>query len=267
VFAQINGIRLSYNDHGSREGNAVVFLHGFPFNQSMWSDQVGLLKERFRVITYDHRGLGESGIGDGQFTLEFLVDDLIALLDHLNIQKAILCGLSMGGYVALRAVERNPERIQALVLCDTRSEADSNLAKIGRSSSINIIKNEGLSKFSESFLVNIFAAASLRNHPDRVERVRRMILDNNPLGVCGMLLALASRTNTTSALPQVRIPTLVLVGEKDTITPPSAAENLKFHIPLAQMAVIPNAAHMSNIENPDLFNQHLTHFLESIHTA
>src|ERR1041385_1473418 len=158
--AMINGLRLHYVDTGKSPGIAVLFIHGFPFNHTMWQAQIELLKPHFRVIAYDGRGHGQSEIGDGQYMLEFLVDDLVGLLDHLKLDQAVLCGLSMGGYIALRAIERHPERVRALILCDTRSEADSNEAKLKRSAGIRTVKKEGVPAFAENFLKALFAPES-----------------------------------------------------------------------------------------------------------
>ena len=128
--ARINGSVVYYEDVGNPAALAVVLIHGFPFSHEMWQPQLANLGNRFRAIAYDLRGHGGTNAGDGQYTLEFLVDDLIALLDHLRIKKAVLCGLSMGGYIALRAVQRNPERILGLILADTQAKADSNETKL-----------------------------------------------------------------------------------------------------------------------------------------
>jgi 3-oxoadipate enol-lactonase len=258
------GLSLDYRVAGDAGKPPVVFVHGFPFSQEMWSPQVQTLQSAFRVITYDHRGHGRSDAGDGQYLLEFLVDDLIALLDHLKIEKAILCGLSMGGYVALRAVERNPERVRALVLCDTRSEADTNEAKLKRAAGIRTIKEKGVPAFAEGFLKQVFAPKSFETQPQAVELIRKIILANPPLGICGTLLALASRTDTTAALPGITVPTLVLVGDQDPITPPAAAQSIQKAVPGAELHILPNAAHMSNLENTEAFNQHLLAFLKKI---
>lgn len=258
------GHKIAYNAYGPTDKTPVVFIHGFPFSQGMWRPQVEALKASFRCITYDNRGHGESDVGEGQYMLEFFVDDLIALLDHLKIPKAVLCGLSMGGYIALRAVERNPERVQALVLCDTRCEADTNEAKLKRAVSIRTVKEKGVPAFAEGFLKAVFTPKSFETHPQEVEAIRKTILSNPPLGICGTLLALASRTDTTAALAQIKVPTLIQVGDQDTITPPSAAETLHKGISGSELHIIPNAAHMSNLENAEAFNQHLGAFLNKL---
>ena len=257
----INGIPLEVQTYGSKNHPPVVFIHGFPFNSHMWDAQAVLLEKDFFVVTYDQRGHAKSGAGDGQFPLEFLVDDLIGVLDSLNLSKVILCGLSMGGYIALRAIERNPQRVLGLVLCDTRSEADSNEAKLKRAANIKTVKGEGVAAFSEGFLKAVFPSESFTDRKEAVDKTRLMINASPPLGVAGALLALATRTDTTASLPNIHIPTLILVGEKDGITPVAAAESMKTKISGSQMFVIPGAGHLSNMDNPTVFNTHLKTFL------
>jgi 3-oxoadipate enol-lactonase len=227
----------------------------------MWKPQVEILSPNYRVITYDVRGHGESDVGDGQYLLEFFVDDFVGLLDYMHIEKAIVMGLSMGGYIALRVIERNPERFRALVLCDTRSEADTNEGKVKRATSIKTVKTQGVKTFAEEFVKAVFAPQTFQTNPDAVNFIKDIIEHNSPIGICGTLLALASRTDTTTALPNIAVPTLILVGEHDALTPPSASEAMKEKISNAELQIIPNAAHMSNLENPEVFNDALLGFL------
>ena len=167
----------------------------------------------------------------------------------------------MGGYVALRAVKRNPERIVGLILADTRSEGDPNPGKIGRATSIKKIKAGGLSEFCEGFLKSCFAPESFQKIPDRIEKIRHTILGNPPLGICGTLMALAGRTDTTGSLGSIQVPTLILVGEKDAITPREFSQKMKAGIPGSELVLIPQAGHLSNVENPETFNQSLNQFM------
>jgi 3-oxoadipate enol-lactonase len=228
----------------------------------MWQEQVSLCEPSYRVITYDQRGHGKSAAGDGHYLFELFVDDLFGLLDHLNITKTILCGLSMGGYTALRAFERSPERFNGLILCDTRSEPDSNEAKVKRAANLRTIQTDGVAAFAEAFLKAIFTPASFTERPAVVDQIRKTILANPPEGVAGTLIALATRTDTTPILSKIQVPTLIMVGDQDVVTPPSAAQAMHERIPGSQLAVIPKAGHMSNLENPDVFNTHLLNFLK-----
>lgn len=152
MYLSTNGTTLYYIDVGQPSSPPIVLIHGFPLSHEMWTNQIEFLKNAYRVVAFDLRGQGRSEVGDGQFTLEFLVDDLIALLDHLKIRQAVLCGLSMGGYVSLRTVERNTERVSGLVLCDTKSEADPNETKLARGASIRAIKKNEVDAYAETFL-------------------------------------------------------------------------------------------------------------------
>lgn len=263
---QLNGAAISYADRGLPQGTPVVFIHGFPFNHTMWDPQMRALPNHFRAITYDIRGHGQSDVGDGQYSIELFVDDFIGLLDHLVIRQAVVCGLSMGGYIALRAIERHPERFRGLILCDTRSEADSDEGKIKRSAAVKSVKKGGVEAFAASFVKAVFAPETFRTKPDAVETIRKMIVSNSPLGIGGTLLAMAARTDTTKALSGIRVPTLILVGEHDALTPPSSSQAMHERIPSSQMHVLPGAAHMSNIENAGEFNRHLLEFLEQFKT-
>lgn len=262
--AALNGIEIYYEDIGNPTALPVVLIHGFPFTHEMWQPQITILENRFRAIAYDIRGHGKSSVGDGQYTIEFFVDDLIGLLNHLKIEKAVLCGLSMGGYVALRAIERNPERILGLILAATQAKADSNEAKLRRSASIKAVKTNGVKAYAEGFVKTAFAAQSFTTKAETVNVIKKLIESNSALGICGALLALATRTDTTEALPSIKVPTLILVGEHDTLTPVSASQEMHDKIPNSEIHVIPNAAHMTNLENHRAFNDHVLNFLSGL---
>jgi 3-oxoadipate enol-lactonase len=261
---QLGDITINYVERGMPQGRPIVFVHGFPFNHSMWEPQMLALPNEFRAIAFDVRGHGESDVGDGQYSIEYFVDDLIALLDHLVLRQAVLCGLSMGGYIALRAFERHPDRFSALILCDTRSEADPNEARAKRANQAKAVKSDGVPKFAEGFLKAVFAQETFTTNPDAVERIRSIIVANSPVGIAGTLLALAARTDTTAVLPTVKVPTLILVGEHDSLTPVAASKAMHEKIEGSELHIVPAAAHMSNIENPSFFNDKLVRFLKKL---
>ena len=265
--AAINNVLHRYIDIGIPTATPVIFIHGFPFSHKMWTftnGQTELLAGTNRVVAYDLRGHGESEVGTGHYSIEFFVDDLIGLMDHLAIHKAILCGLSMGGYIALRAVERNPERVLGLVLCDTKSEADGNEAKIKRAEAIKSIQVGGVKAYAADYVKNVFAPESLEKKQDAVKLIQSIIERTAPIALFGSLLALASRTDTSDTISSIQCPTLILVGEKDKLTPPSAAQAMKEKIKNSELQIIPNAAHMSNLENTEIFNKHLVEFTSKI---
>jgi len=260
----LNGGNIYYVERGEPEQMPVTFLHGFPFSHEMWSGQLKAVGERYRAIAYDIRGHGQSDVLDGQYTIEGHVDDLIALLDHLGIETTVVVGLSMGGYITLRALQRNPERFAAAVLCDTRSEADANDAKLKRFEAIRAVKEHGSAHFAASFVKAVFAPQTFERSPDTVAFIQKIIARTPPLSIAGSLIALASRMDTTPSLQQISVPTLVMVGEEDVVTPPSASRLIHDRIKGSQLAIIPHAAHMSNLENPRSFNEHLLSFLERL---
>ncbi len=262
--AFLNGTTINYNERGMPQGLPVVFIHGFPFSGEMWNPQISILPNNIYGITYDVRGHGQSDAGDGQFTIELFVDDLIAFLDHLSIRKAVLCGLSMGGYIALRAVERNPDRVCGLILCDTKSEPDTDTAKIKRSVTIHEVKTSGVRAFADEFVKAIFWEKTFEKNPSAIAFIKKIICENTSRGICGTLLALASRTDTTPALASINIPTCIIVGEFDTLTPTSNALSLHALISGSEMHILPHAAHMSNLENTQEFNELLTTFLKKL---
>jgi len=260
----INDIAINYNERGMPQGLPVVFIHGFPFSLEMWDPQMNILPNNIHAIAYDVRGHGATDVGDGQFTVDLFVDDLIALIDHLFIKKAILCGLSMGGYIALRTFERHPDRVCGLILCDTKSESDTDIAKIKRTVTMKAVKSAGVPAFAEDFVKTIFWEQTFERNPSVIAFIQQIIRANSPRGICGTLLALASRTDTTSSLSSITIPTCIIVGEHDKLTPPSDAQTMQTMIAGSELHILPHAAHMSNLENSQEFNERLMLFLRSV---
>lgn len=259
-----DGIAIEYAVDGRRTGLPVVFIHGFPFDRHMWKPQVEALKNLHYVVTYDIRGFGASDAGDGQYSLEYFVDDLIGLLDHLKIPRAVGVGLSMGGYIALRAVERHPDRFRGLVIADTRSEPDSNEGKIKRASQARSVKKDGMKKFADTFLPAVFHEETLKKLPEVVRMIRTVIEETSPVAAAGTLIALAARTDTTASLYNINVPSLILVGQHDSITPPTASQAMKEKLPEAELHIISGAAHLSNLENAPEFNRHLVNYLSRL---
>jgi 3-oxoadipate enol-lactonase len=170
----------------------------------------------------------------------------------------------MGGYIALRAIERHPDRVRALVLCDTKSEGDSNEAKIKRAASIKSIKTNGPRVFAEGFVAGVFTPESMTAKAEAVKVIQSIIERTAPISLCGTTLALAARTDTTSFLSAITVPVLIMVGERDLLIPPAVSEAMKEKIPNSELQLIPNSAHLSNVENAPEFNKHLLDFLQKI---
>jgi 3-oxoadipate enol-lactonase len=261
--ALLNGVNLHYVLTGKAAGHPVIFVHGFPFSLGMWQGQIdAVAAEGFRAVAYDIRGHGMSDVGDGQYTIESHVDDLFALLDHLKLSSLAIVGLSMGGYITLRALEREPGRFAAAVLCDTRSEADTDEGRIRRAASARAVKKSGSTAYAADYVKLMFTQESFSDNPAAVESIRQIIAHTPPLSIAGTLIALAARTDTTRSLASISVPTLILVGERDAVTPPDSSQSMQAKIPGAELHIVPGAAHMSNLENPAYFNEKLVTFLK-----
>ena len=262
VKVTIHRHELAYTDLGS--GTAVIFLHAFPLNRLMWSPQVSAFQERFRIITLDLRGHGESSASLEPYTIEDFSVDVKGFLDHLSIQQAVLVGLSMGGYVSLAFYRRFAERVKALVLADTRAQADNAETRAARLAMIKTAESEGSGAVADLMLPKLLSPASLKTKPDLVGTIRA-IIEQTPVGtIQGDLRAMAERMDATSLLNTIICPTLVLVGEIDQATPPSEARQMAGRIPGACLHIIPQAAHLSNLEQPAAFNGAILSFLETL---
>ncbi|HET6244320.1 MAG: alpha/beta fold hydrolase [Bacteroidetes bacterium] len=260
-YVQINNNLLCYSITGRDSFPPLVLIHTLGLNKSMWNEQIEFLSKDYQVVSYDIRGHGSSGVSDGLYNIDLFVDDLIALMDHLKIQKVILCGISMGGYIAIRAVELFPERIQGLILCDTKSYADSNKEKIKRFEFIKNVKAKGEEFFSDNILEGLLSIESNDNHKDILIKTRENLESNSLLGICGTMLALASRMDSSESLKNIKIPTLILAGEKDNDSPPVDSQYLNYFITGSQLHIIKHAFYLSNLENPNEFNRLIKAFL------
>jgi len=259
VKKPINGLSVFLS--GSQETKAILFVHGFPFDHHMWDVQIDELSKNHFCVTYDIRGLGESAVGDGQFTMESFVDDLEKILEDLKLDKPILCGLSMGGYISLRAAERMRDKFSALILCDTKSAADDNEGKVKRAAAIQQINSGGFENFIESFVLNCFGEKFVNENNAEYRKVVDRSKKNNPLGVKGCLLAMAGRTDTTEKLSGINIPALIICGSEDKLSPPNVMKPIAEKIPNSKFVLVENAGHMTPIENPVKLNSVIKDFL------
>ena len=262
VLAQINGITLAYKDQGT--GLPLVFLHAFPLNRTMWVAQEKALSPRFRVITVDLRGHGESDAPLWHYSLEQAADDVRALLDHLSIQQAIFVGLSMGGYILFAFYRKYAERVKGLVLADTRAQADTEEGKELRFQMAQTAYKKGPSTIADIMIPKLLSAEIILNKPEIVQHVRTMIEGNQISGIAGDLMAMAERLDSVPLLKQVACPTEIIVGGLDQATPPSDAKLMAELIPGSRLAIIPHAAHLSNLEQPEAFNQIVAAFVSNL---
>ena len=252
---------LSVFTTGEKKNIPFVLVHGFPFDHSMWDEQVKELSKQYYCVTYDIRGMGESSAGDGQFTMESLVDDLEIIVDELELEKPVLCGLSMGGYISLRAVERMEAKFSTLILCDTKSDSDNSEGKLKRAAGIKMINEKGVEKFVRQFVPNCFSENFMATHKEEYNNVINRSQRNSPTGVKGCLLAMAGRTDTTPFLQKISIPTLIICGEKDKLTPPAVMKLMADDIINSEFIIVSGAGHMIPIESPYIFNQTIKDFL------
>jgi len=265
IKVAVDDITVSYNDEGKAGDPVIIFIHGFPFNKSMWDEQLKALNGNYRVIAYDVRGHGDSDSGTGDFSIYLFADDLLSLMDALKIDKAMLCGLSMGGYIALNAVEKYPDRFDALILSDTTCIADTPEAKEKRLKTIESIKKNGVEKFAEESIKNLFAPESLSTKKEEIAAVRDMIVNTSKKSLYKTLRAFYERKETCSKLSDINIPVLIMVGNEDKITPPEAAQMMHEKIEDSVLYIIEHAGHLSNIENPLEFNKQLEEFFSTVY--
>lgn len=219
----INNLTVSYIDEGPDDAPVIIFIHGFPLNKSMWDKQVEALKDNYRVIAYDVRGHGNSEPGNDDFTIELFVNDLLCFMDQLEIEKTVLCGLSMGGYIALNAIENHAERFDAIVLSDTNCTADSPEAKEKRARAIENIRENGIEKYADESIKNLFAPESFTTKKDEITMALEMIVKTSKNSLYSTLLALSRREETCTKLSEINVPVLIMVGGSDIITPPEVA--------------------------------------------
>jgi pimeloyl-ACP methyl ester carboxylesterase len=259
---QIN--ELSVITDGKKEAKPILFIHGFPYDHTMWKKQINLFSSSHYCISYDVRGFGESINFDGQHTMEMFVDDLEMIIEEMKLEKPVVCGLSMGGYITLRALERFQNKFSAAILCDTRSQADDNQGKLKRAAAIKRINSEGHKEFVKEFISNCFGDYFKQNFSDELNSIIEYSQSFEAKGIKGGMLAMLSRTDTTSSLDKIEIPTLLICGKDDTLTPPSVMKDMFHKIKNAEFVEIQNAGHMAPIENPDEVNSAITKFLKKI---
>lgn len=263
---RIGDISISYyiKKSKSEESNTIIFLHGFPFNKNMWRQQLSALPDQVTGIAVDIRGHGNSTSGHGFFSIDVFAKDLRVFIEKLEIQKVILCGISMGGYIALRAYQLFPEKINGLVLSDTHSKADSDAGKQKRFDSIQAVLKYGRRPFAIGFTENVFSPDNIEEIPDAVELIKSSIRRNSLRTICATLLALAARTDTTEVLAKITVPTLIIRGIQDRITAAKDMQDLADGIRSSVYEQIENAGHLPNLENPKRFNLLLSEFLSKI---
>ncbi len=251
---------LAYDDQGS--GLSVVLIHGFPLNRKMWQPQVEMLvRSGYRVICPDLQGFGESRLSGPQMTMSLYADAVIKLLDSLAIDRAVVGGMSMGGYVLLNLVERYPERLPGAMFLVTRAAADDAAAKEKRTLLATEVERGNLRAVPDAFVNVLFAPQTPQEKPELVSEVRQWMEATSAQGVVAGLLAMRDRADYVERLDKLNVPALVVGAELDLAVPPEHARVLAAGLPDARLKIIADAGHMANLERPEPFNQALCEFL------
>ncbi|MEP7285902.1 MAG: alpha/beta hydrolase [Chloroflexota bacterium] len=264
---QLEDISVAYND--TEVGMPCVFIHGHPFNRTMWNDQIGGLATACRVIVPDLRGYGETTVISWKTLLEDFARDLARLLDALKVDQIVLGGLSMGGQIVLEFYRLFPQRVTALILADTFAQGETEEGYRQRYEMADRLVREGMQPYADEVLPKMVSKSTIIKHPDIADRVLEMMQTTAPEGAAAALRGRAERPDYTGLLSLITVPTLIVVGREDEFTPISDAEFMNEKIPNSRLIIIDDAGHMPNMECANVFNQavlefltHLPHFNE-----
>ena len=244
-----------------RRRGVLVLLHAFPLNARMWEGQLPLANGGWRVIAPHFRGL-DAGAGDPPtMSIDDYAGDVIDLLDALHVDQAVIGGLSMGGYAAFAVLRHAARYVQGLILADTRAEADTPEGLDARRKMLDLVQSKGPAAVAEEMIPKLLGETTQRSRAEVIDQVRSLVLSNSSEAIAGSVRALMSRPDSTPLLPTIHVPTLILVGAEDTVTPPALSEKMHNAIAGSELTVIPEAGHLTNLERPNLFNAALARFL------
>jgi pimeloyl-ACP methyl ester carboxylesterase len=261
---RVNDISISYLTNDCIDPSiTLVFIHGFPFNKNMWMPQFEDFLEGIKILAFDVRGHGGTTSGHGFFNMDVFADDLISFIEKLELQRVVLCGCSMGGYIGLRAYEKKPSLFSGLILNDTHSFADDNAAKINRFDTIQSVLSYGKRAFSIGFANKVFTKKTISRKPEVVELIKSTIRRNSERDICATLLALASRTDTGSSLKNIKVPVLIIRGEEDKFVSLDKVNFMLKEIYDVRYVEISDCAHLPNLESSSRFNGEIRNFLIS----
>jgi 3-oxoadipate enol-lactonase len=254
--------RLS-SDSGSR-GRAIgtlVLIHGFPLSAHMWEPQFALSEEGWRIIAPHLRGFDDGDGGRPATSMDDFAGDVIDLLDTLHVEQAVMAGLSMGGYVTFAMLRNAPSYFQGLILADTRPQADTPEGKAARQGMLTLVRDKGPSAVADDMLPKLLGESTRQHHPGLIDEVRTIILSNGAEAIAGAITAMMTRPDSTATLSTIKLPTLIVVGEEDTLTPPQLSVDMHNAISGSELVRISKAGHMANFEQPQAFNDAVAKFL------
>ncbi len=261
----VNGVNLAVDVRG--RGPAVLFIHGYPLDHSIWDYPLAHLEGWMRIAP-DLRGMGQSDAPDLGYSMATYAEDLLALLTAVGVDRVVLCGLSLGGYVAFEILRRAPERVRGLVLMDTRAEADTPEGRRARDAAAALARDGGAHAIAEAMLPKMLAGAAVADNPGLVDRVRRMMESTPVAGILGALGAMRDRPDSSAFLKTLAdVPALVVVGEDDQLTPRERAQFMADALPDARLAVVPGAGHLTPMERPEAATALLADFLAGLGRA
>ncbi len=255
-----SGQTIGYDEAGS--GPPLVLLHAFPLDRTMWEPQLAALADVARVIAIDMPGFGESA--PTAFTIDGVADVVSDFLAAMDIPKAIVGGLSMGGYVALAFARKHADKLAGLILADTRAGVDDTTAKANRTQAVALVNKQGSAALFEGMAPRVLSDSTRSAKPEVVERLKSIAAQQWAVSVAAALAALRDRPDANSGLAAITVPTIVIVGEYDAVTPPLASANLSAQIRGCKLVHIPDAGHLSSVENPDAFNGALRMFVAAL---
>jgi pimeloyl-ACP methyl ester carboxylesterase len=257
--------RLRYLDAppppDQRRRGTLLLIHAFPLNARMWDKQLALAATGWRVIAPQLRGF-DDGIGDPPASsVDDYAGDVIDLLDALHIEQAVVGGLSLGGYVAFALLRLAARYIQGLILADTRPQADTPEGVAARARMLQLVQDQGSSAVADEMIPKLLGVSTRSTQPAIEHEVRALVTSNSSDAIAGAVRALMTRPDSTPLLSSIHVPTLIVVGDEDTVTPPALSEEMRHAIGGSQLVRIPRAAHLSNLEQPESFNAALAAFL------
>jgi len=246
-------------------GRPLLLIHGFPLNNELWRPQIVTLSNNSLVIAPDLRGHGQSPPTPGPYSMDMLADDCAGVLKELGInQPAVICGLSMGGYVSFAFIRRHPELVAGLILVATRAGADSEEGRNNRDNAAQKVKTEGIQPVIDSMLPILVSPKTYQERAGLVQQIEGIMAQTSPEGMISALMGMKSRPDSTPSLEKIAIPTLILHGADDQIIPVSEAEAMHAAIKGSYLEIIPGAGHLLNLEQPQLFNHAVEKFLSEL---
>ncbi len=259
---KIRGIQLTYDDLGPRAGQPIVFIHGHPFNRTMWDEQVAYFKKEYRLILPDLRGYGETAVTIPKVMLDEMALDIAHLLEELGVGQAIFCGLSMGGQILLDFYRLFPQKVRAIIIADSDARGETPESRAKRLAMAEEILSQGMVRHTDLTIHKYIAASSLENK-NIYDPLYKMMTGTSPEGAAAAHRGRAERRDHTGILSSISVPTLVIVGSEDFFTPLPIATIMGDGIPGCRLVTIEGAGHLPNMEAPKAFNETLADFLQS----